>query len=94
MYGKVKEAVVLVDKKGNSKGYGFVTFDNATAALEATKVIHIIIFRNLSKYQLIILILVNFELGSIPNRGIYQYICCQNVSVQRTRAKRESSVAS
>ena len=37
MYGKVKEAVVLVDKKGNSKGYGFVTFDNATSALEAAK---------------------------------------------------------
>ena len=37
MYGKVKEAVVLVDKKGNSKGYGFVTFDNASAALEAAK---------------------------------------------------------
>ena len=37
VYGKVKEAVVLVDKKGNSKGYGFVTFDNATSALEAAK---------------------------------------------------------
>eukprot|EP01084_Bolivina_argentea_P273894 466681_1 len=36
-YGKVKEAVVLVDKKGNSKGYGFVTFENAKFALEAAK---------------------------------------------------------
>ena len=36
-YGKVKEAVVLVDKKGQSKGYGFVTFDSAQAALEAAK---------------------------------------------------------
>eukprot|EP01083_Nonionella_stella_P009815 28103_1 len=37
LYGKVKEAVVLVDKKGNSKGYGFVTFENAKFALEAAK---------------------------------------------------------
>ena len=33
----MKEAVVLVDKKGNSKGYGFVTFANASFALEAAK---------------------------------------------------------
>jgi len=36
-YGTVKEAVVLVDKKGQSKGYGFVTFDSADSALEAAK---------------------------------------------------------
>eukprot|EP00484_Ammonia_sp_Unknown_P012029 CAMPEP_0197072782 /NCGR_PEP_ID=MMETSP1384-20130603/210272_1 /TAXON_ID=29189 /ORGANISM="Ammonia sp." /LENGTH=682 /DNA_ID=CAMNT_0042511603 /DNA_START=373 /DNA_END=2421 /DNA_ORIENTATION=+ len=36
-FGKVKEAVVLVDKKGNSKGFGFVTFENAKSALEAAK---------------------------------------------------------
>jgi len=36
-YGKVKEAVVLVDKKGNSRGYGFVTFSNADEALNAVK---------------------------------------------------------
>jgi len=36
-YGVVKEAVVLVDKKGQSKGYGFVTFENAEEALKAAK---------------------------------------------------------
>jgi len=36
-YGNVKEAVVLVDKKGASKGYGFVTFENAEQALKAAK---------------------------------------------------------
>jgi len=36
-YGSVKEAVVLVDKKGASKGYGFVTFENAEQALLAAK---------------------------------------------------------
>merc|ERR1719216_853120 len=37
LYGVVKEAVVLVDKKGQSKGYGFVTFENAEEALRAAK---------------------------------------------------------
>merc|ERR1719189_2930905 len=37
VYGNVKEAVVLVDKKGQSKGYGFVTFENAEQALKAAK---------------------------------------------------------
>ncbi len=37
-WGTVKEAVVLVDKKGNSKGYGFVTFANAKEALNAVQV--------------------------------------------------------
>merc|ERR1719334_1069050 len=36
-YGQVKEAVVLVDKKGQSKGDGFVTFENAEEALKAAK---------------------------------------------------------
>jgi len=36
-YGKIKEAVVLVDKKGNSRGYGFVTFENADEALNAAR---------------------------------------------------------
>lgn len=36
-YGTVREAVVLVDKKGNSKGFGFVTFSTAMEALNAVK---------------------------------------------------------
>jgi RNA recognition motif-containing protein len=37
-FGRIKEAVVLVDKNGNSKGYGFVTFSTADEAMAAATI--------------------------------------------------------